>query len=379
MAYKEYFPLGIAEGKAFCNRLAERQSLLSNLQAGEHTLITASRRHGKSSLILFALQESGLPYVDVDLFVTIDAKSVEKQLLKGIKKIINEVNSVAEQTIQIISDYVKSLNTKWVIGMSGLYIELVPEQSSDPADNILEALFMLDNLLAKKQITAVLFIDEFQEIGELADCRGIEGAIRHVAQKTKYLTFVFSGSNRRMLLEMFQDRSRPLYKLCDHMVLHKIAAEHYVAYLNKAAKIVWKTILSDEVLAEIFKHTERHPYYMNALCNKLWTILAHPPSIKEVQNTWQQYVVTERPNVVKELSALSSGQVKLLIAIASEIKTKLTSKDFLQKVNLTSATVVQALNVLAEKDYIYQDDQGIYNLVDPLIKTTLQLHYKDYF
>jgi AAA+ ATPase superfamily predicted ATPase len=379
MITKEYFPLGIAEGKAFCNRLTERKQLLANIQTGMHTLITSARRHGKSSIILFVLQNTKVLYADIDLFVTVDAKSVEKQLLKGVKQLVNKVSNTIEQTIHILNDYIKNLSSKWIIGVKGINIELIPEKINDPADTIMEALLMLDNLLSKKQTRAVLFIDEFQEIGEFTDCRGIEGAIRHIAQKTKYLTFIFSGSNRRMLLQMFKDRSRPLYKLCDHIILDKIATQHYIKHINHAAKLKWHKTLPKNILETIFSITERHPYYVNALCNKLWGKFDKITSAQEIYDTWQKYVAIERPNVIKELSLLSTSQLKLIIAIASGMQTKLTSKEFLSMVDLTSATVVQALNVLTGKDYIYLDEQKAYNLIDPLIKTTLQIHYQDYF
>jgi pimeloyl-ACP methyl ester carboxylesterase len=70
---------------------------------------------------------------------------------------------------------------------------LVPDPNSDPATNILEALQALENLLQKKEKRAILFLDEMQEIGEVAEGSGIKGAIRHVAQTTEYLFMILYG------------------------------------------------------------------------------------------------------------------------------------------------------------------------------------------
>ena len=45
------FPLGYAEGPAFCNRDAERERLKANILAGIHTYITGMRLYGKTSLV----------------------------------------------------------------------------------------------------------------------------------------------------------------------------------------------------------------------------------------------------------------------------------------------------------------------------------------
>lgn len=47
----EYFPLGLAEGKAFCNRVAERSKLQTNIELNRSTIVTSPRRYGKSSLV----------------------------------------------------------------------------------------------------------------------------------------------------------------------------------------------------------------------------------------------------------------------------------------------------------------------------------------
>ena len=47
---KNWFPLGLAEGKAFCNRVKEREHLEYNITHSIHSLIVSPRRYGKTSL-----------------------------------------------------------------------------------------------------------------------------------------------------------------------------------------------------------------------------------------------------------------------------------------------------------------------------------------
>src|SRR5579862_131212 len=169
-----YFPLGIAKGDAFCNRVLERKQLINNIHKGQHTIIISPRRYGKSSLVLHSLEEARLHYERVDFFVAVNAKTMEDQILKGVKKLITKVSSIPEQAVSFIKNYIRNLKSKWVVGTDGINIELIPGKENDSVSVIMESLQMLENILQKKGVNAVFFIDEFQEIGILANSRGIE-------------------------------------------------------------------------------------------------------------------------------------------------------------------------------------------------------------
>lgn len=371
-----YFPLGIAKGAAFCNRVIERKHLIGNLKKGQHTIVISPRRYGKSSLVLFSLGESKLIYERVDLFVAVDAKTIEEQILKGVKNLLNKINSVPEQIVGVIKNYIKNLKSKWIVGTDGVNIELIPVNESDSVSVITESLQMLENVLRKKELIAVFFIDEFQEIGVLANSKGIEGAIRHVAQESENLRFIFSGSNRHILASMFDDRTRPLYSLCDRITVDRISEEDYIKYLNMVAKKSWNKHLDKNTLDEIFLLTERHPYYMNVLCDKVWSYRENiVPTKTIVAQAWQDYILQEESKIAKELGSLNTSQKQLLISISRGVTKDLTSKLNLHELNLSSSGVIKSLKLLEEQDYLNRNIKGEYFIVDPLIKASLILFY----
>ncbi len=375
-----YFPLGIAKGEAFCNRVQERKQLINNTEKNRHTLVIAPRRYGKSSLVLCGLEEMDISYERVDLFVAVNSKTIEEQILKGIKNLLTRINTVPEQVVGFIRSYIKDLKSRWIVGTDGVSIELIPEKDGDSASIIMEALQMLENVLAKKNKKAVFFIDEFQEIGVLAHASGIEGAIRHVAQESEYLHFIFSGSNRHILANMFDNRSSPLYMLCDRISIDRIHEKDYIAYLDKVAKKTWKKSLDKAVTDEIFKLTERHPYYMNVLCDKVWTNSGEKlPTIKTVRTAWDDYILQEESKIAKDLESLNTSQKKILIAIAHGVSDKLTSKYSLGKFKVTSAAITKSLKLLDEQDYVSKYKNGEYFIIDPLIKASLIKFYPQMF
>lgn len=378
----DYFPLGIAKGEAFCNRVSERKQLVNNIHKNKHSIVISTRRYGKSSLVLYSLEESNIYYERVDLFVAVSIKTIQDQIMRGVKNLINQVSTAPEQAIGFIKNYIQGLKSKWIVGTDGINIELIPEENGEPGIIIMEALQMLENFLNKKKKKAIFFIDEFQEVGVLANNSGIEGAIRQVAQESENLCFIFSGSNRHILASMFDDKSSPLYMLCDRVIIDRISENDYIAYLNKIAIRTWKKNLEEPVISEIFRLTERHSYYMNVLCDKIWshcTDTMHTihtmPTVGIVQSKWHDYVLQEESKVAKELSSLNISQKKIMITIAQGVVFNLTSKDILRKFNLTSAAIIKSIRLLEEKDYLKKNKNGEYFIVDPLIKSSLQLFY----
>jgi uncharacterized protein len=378
MNYDIYFPRGIANGNAFCNREKERKKLINNIKSRQHVLIMSPRRYGKTSLVKYAVNETKAIIGEADLFVAVDAKHIEHQIITAVKNIISQINTPVEQALEILRQFFIKISAKWTVGTQGINIALIPEKDHDPAIVIKEALQALDNLLEKKNIYAVFFLDEMQEIGEVAEGKGIEGAIRHVAQQTKKISFVFSGSNRHLLAKMFYDKARPLYKLCDRMILDRIDKQAYQAHIGKYIQQKWNADLTNEAFETLINLTERHPFYVNCLCRRLFeTNTQNPPNDSEIKSYWDSIVNEEKQELAREISVLSAGQRKILVAIASGENKGLTGKKFLHKVNMTGSSVSQAIKILEEGDYLEKQEDGTVRFIDPLLASALRIYYSD--
>lgn len=368
MKVRNYFPLGIASGNAFCNRSAETALLTDNIKNGKHTLVIATRRYGKSSLAIRAIQKSGLPYIETDFYMASSEKVIESYILNGVVELIGRALGPIDKLVASIKKYIKFLQPKITIGTEHLQLELQASKDSDPATNVKEALSLLERLLTEKNQQAIFLMDEFQNVGAIAQGRGIEAAIRHVAQKTKHLTIIFSGSNRKMLQTMFEDENRPLYKLCWKLTLKRISAEHYHAHIQKAAKLAWGEELSESCVNRILDLTDRHPYYVNKICDRVWTYFPDKqPKESNIINAWHNIIDEEKSDAIKDISLLSSGQKTVLLQIAKEPNAQLTSKSILMEMQMTGSSVMAALEGLEEKDVIERNEDG-YQIINPVVK-----------
>jgi AAA+ ATPase superfamily predicted ATPase len=367
----EIFPQGLATGQNFCNRVEEQERLLNNILTSRATLIMSPRRYGKTSLVTQVISKLKTPFANIDLYSELEEVEVQNSILTGIGNIVYAVESTTKKAMQFATEFFSEMNISFRYKGAGIEIEL-NKSNRPPAKTILSALKKLDEILLKRKKRAVLFFDEFQRVAEISSSGTIEGAIRHVAQQSNSISFVFSGSNRHLLDSMFYDRTKPLYKLCDRITLDRIGEDEYRPFLQNMAKKKWLKLLSEAAIDAILHLSERHPYYVNVLCHKLW-FGKKPPIEEEVFSTWYKYSIEEKSNILSEIDLLSRNQSKMLISIAKYgDRAPPMSKEFLNLTNFSLSSASQAIKTLSNKDYLYLDNKGRYQIVDPLIKYLFQ-------
>lgn len=365
----DYFPLTIARGKSFCNRKSELKYLITNITNLKPTLLVSPRRYGKTSLALNAIHQSKLPFAHIDFLSAINENDIEKRILKGAGDILSQIETGLRKAIKLATDLFSGLDIKVNFGKVGIAIE-VAHKSEKPATNILTILERIDYLSQKYRKKVVLFFDEFQRLCEITDNHAIESVMREIAQKSKNIMFIFSGSNRHLLYQMFDDRKRAFYKLCDRILLERISSEEYRKYIQSAAQKTWNKVLTDELVEKILLLTERHPYYVNLICSKLWK--DQLPQLKDVEIIWQHYIMEERSQVANEIELLSKNQRKLLSVLSRNNGTDAPrSREFEQNAEMSGATIAQALDFLEKRDYIFKNETNRYIVLDPLIKAVL--------
>lgn len=363
----EVFPQGLALGQNFCNRAMERKYLLKNIQTSRPTLLMSPRRYGKTSLVTYVIDQLNLPSAGVDLYAELDEMEIQNSVLTGIAKLVYSIESPTDKAIQFVTQFFSDLSVSFQYHGTDIKLELNKTKNA-PAKTILAALKKLDEMLTKRKKRAVLFFDEFQRVAEISESGTIEGALRHVAQQSKTISFIFSGSNRRILESMFFDSKKPLYKLCDRINLDRISKDDYEPFIQNLAKIKWSGYLLEDTMSAIFHFSERHPYYLNVLCHKLW-LQDDIPSEKTVLLTWEKYALEEKSGILSEIELLSKNQAKMLIAVAKYADNlKPLSKEFLNLTRFSASSAQQAIETLCKKDYLYLDEKNSYQLVDPLIK-----------
>ena len=368
---EKYFPQGVATDNAFCNRETERSALKSSISAHEHIVLVAPRRYGKTSLITQVLKENKFPGTSIDFFFVLTQAEVSKHISEGISQIISTLLPRTKAACNKLIESVRSLNPKLTFNLLGQKLELSTKQTTERS--ISELLLALDQFADKANKSCVVVLDEFQQIAELKENHAIEAAIRHAVERSQRVSYIFCGSKRHLLNEMFSDKFRPLYHLCDLMTIDRISAKNYYEFLNKTAKKRWKKTLDRDVVIEIIYLTENHPYYVNALCRRLWRY-DNTPTIEKVRNTWDEYVNQQSPWITTDISELTLNRRKVMTALAYQPTNEPQGRNFSNKTGLNPSGIKKSLTDLQKLDLIYKNQQGYYHVLDPAIAYFIRQH-----
>ena len=368
------FPRGLATGAAFCNREAQRAELAARVMDGTHTWIAAPRRYGKTSLLHQTLADLGrarrpVRSAVVDLLPTFDADSARDALLAAVGTIAAALVPSRRKLLQGATRFLSALQPRLVLTPAGPRLEL--SAGTDTVGSLADALVGLDRLADEEGRRACLVLDEFQQLGSLRQGTAIEAAIRHAAERAKHSTYVFAGSHRHLLEQMFTERERPLYLLCEAMTLDRIAAGDYRAHLGPLARTAWGGVLDDEVVDSILEATRRHPFYVNALCARLWQA-PRAPEREGVSDAWQAIVRGLESWLASEIGSLSPAQLAVLATLARGPSEHVTGSGFLARARLAKSTAAQAFATLGRQDQVYRADDGRYRVTDPALAEYLR-------
>jgi hypothetical protein len=214
-------------------------------------------------------------------------------------------------------------------------------------------------------------MDEFQQITEIENYN-VEAAIRSAMQFSQKVSYVFSGSNRHMLLSMFNSKNRPFYNSCETMRIERISEKGYEPFIQQAAKQQWGKPLSNATLGKIFELSELHSSYMNRICGYFWTTNEFPTPAK-IEKFWSNLVESKRSEFTEDILRLSKSQKKILAYLAHTPTAHVSTHEVGIKTGISETTIRQAVRKLMLADYIYRDDKGIVRLVDPALKTFVNL------
>ncbi len=357
------------EGPAtFCDREEETATLINAIDNRQDITLYAYRRLGKSALIHHVFHHIKKRYncVYADLWGTVGLDDFVKELGNAILK----SNVFAKKRLgEKVMDFIRSIGASISVGIDGMpSIDIIYHDRNKIFNNLEEIFTFLDKLPSP----VVLAIDEFQEIRKYEETV-LEAKLRALSQQCKNIRFIFSGSELHMLHKLFNDYSRPFYQSTRMIALPKIAAEKYELFIIRQFKKGKKTI-DPEIVRHILDITYRHTYYVQAICNYLYSLENTPKTIAGYETAYYGFLQEKKVFYSELPQLLTPRQFRCVKAFARHGLVKSpTSGSFLQDSGVMVASSMQRIiKALLEKQVILKEDDG-YRLYDVFLE-----HYLKY-
>jgi AAA+ ATPase superfamily predicted ATPase len=361
----------------FCDRQKELKELLDNGLSGADTTLIAQRRIGKTGLILRLFDEirtEKLPIVPIyaDIFATRSLDDFIKTLSEAIMTAIPEKSSIGKR----FSKFIKALRPMITYDplTAAPQIQLTLQSEDEKKQTLKGLLTFLDNQGEK----VLLATDEFQQIREYPE-ENVEALLRTIIQKLNNVTFLYCGSKRHMMLNIFSDERNPFYRSTEFLTLQKLDRDVYSDFIEGHFKRAGIEI-ERETIDYILEWTRSHTYFTQRLCHTVFNMAKDKVDLKLVKEAAAQILQSDSIVFGQYQQMLTAGQWNLLIAVAKEgTVSQITARSFLRKYHLGNpSSINRSVASLIEKNMLDEtvvEGETIYSLNDVFLSRWLEEKY----
>lgn len=349
---------GYISPEYFCDREVETEKMISALQNERNLTLIAPRRMGKTGLIknvFYQLKEENpneAAYFYMDIYSTRDLKAFIQLLAQTV---LGELDTLSQNILRQMTAFFKScrpvISADERNGMPTVSLDFVPER----AEQTLKEIF--DYMVASKK-RCYIAIDEFQQIMEYPE-KEVEALLRSYIQFMPNVHFIFSGSKKHVMEEMFSSAKRPFYQSTQIMILKEIPLQSYYLFAQRFFA-QQKRNLAEDTFTYLYELESGHTWYIQSILNRLYAKKTERID-NSVVNECVNDILDELETIYQSnLTLLTNNQVELMKAIATEGCVKsVNANEFIKKHHLkTPSSVNVALKSLINKELIYNTPDG---------------------
>ena len=363
---------GYAGPEYFCDRVEETALLTNLLTNGNNVALMSPRRVGKTDLMKHCFQQDDVRdnyycfiidiYATNSLrdFVNMFGKSILEALKPKGRKVWESFLSTLLSVRSEISFDING-NPVWGLGVG----------SMAPPQTTLDEIFAYLRSADKHCLVA---IDEFQQILYYTD-RNVEAALRTQIQQCPNANFIFAGSQRHLMSEMFLSPARPFYQSVVPMSLYPISLERYWAFANPQFAKNGNRQVTYKVVETVYQRFEGITANVQRMMNMLYMLTPKGETcdIDMIDRAIDTYLQLSSEYYAELLRQMPEKQRNVFLAIAAEGRVRsISGGKFAHKYHLPSASsVVSAVKGLLEKDFITQTD-NVYYVYDRFFQLWLE-------
>lgn len=374
-----FYITGIIPETYFCDREKETQQLVSIIENKAHILLTSARRMGKTQLVYHVYKQPAIKDTFrtfyVDLYPT---TSLHEMVLFLSKEIYSTLIPKGKKALKFFLSTIKSLTGSFgydpVTGTPSFDVKL--GDIHDPKLTLQE----IFSYLEKADKPCIFAIDEFQQIANYPE-KNVEALLRSYIQPMNNCLFIFAGSNRHILENMFNSAARPFYNSTEQFHLERIPKEIYTGFAMQKINDAGRSI-TPEAAGLAYDLFEGHTYYVHHILHNAFANIDPQKAIdvKDILDTLDDLLDARERSFSSTMNKLNFKQKETLIAIAKEGKAVgVTSVAFVKKHALRSASSVQyAVSTLLEDQLLTYEDEGrtkIYSVADRFLGYWIKKNY----
>ena len=374
-----FYITGIIPEPYFCDREKETLWMIRTLENKAHILLTSPRRMGKTQLVRHVFEQSSIKDNFYTFYTDIYPTTSLHELVLFLSKEIYSVLVPKGKTV--LDKFLAGLHS--LAGCFG-YDPI----SNTPTFNIklgdihspeltLEEIF---KYLEHADKPCIFAIDEFQQIANYPE-KNVEAMLRTHIQQMNNCLFVYAGSNRHVLENMFNSAAKPFYNSAEQIYLDSIPKDIYMNFAEAQFAKAGRSITPD-ALSYVYDLFEGHTYYVHNVLHNAFAYVNPEKTIDEtdLKKTLNDILEDKGRSFASVMNQLNYQQKETLVAVAKERRISgVTSIAFVKKHMLKSPSSVQyAISTLLDKQLLtYQNDgrSKVYSVSDRFLEMWISKSY----
>ena len=359
----------------FCDRQEETKRIIAAVDSKRNLTLISLRRMGKTGLIHHVMEQKNHKRNTACFYLDMLPTGNLNELIQLLgKQILVKLEPKHEQFIKKAAGFFRGLSPALkydaLTGEPSLEFSIdTPQQ----ARYTIEQIFAYIDQSGKKIIIAM---DEFQQIVNYPE-KNVEALLRSNIQSCKNASFIFSGSQKGMLVSMFSGHGKPFFQSAEILHLEAIDPDTYADFIAEKFKS-GKRRISNTGIRHILQVSRGHTWYVQYICNKLYGTGIRDLSDELIGKTIVNILHENEVVYYNYRKLLTANQWQLLKAIAREDRVQMIlGGHFIHKHKLGGPSSVKAaLDALIEKEMVYEeenDEHKFYRVYDVFLSLWLNI------
>jgi hypothetical protein len=354
----------IVDGGYFCARPKLAKQLSDYIASGQNLVVQGERRIGKSSLVTNTIAKiRGYRMLYVDFMDVRTVADVCNQIADALARFEAE-DSFFKRTVAMLSHLRPTVTVDAMTGMPTISVDSRAAQDTSSVNTMLNAI--ADHVKGRK---ACVVFDEFQDILEVRDGKRIIAMMRSKIQFLSDTPFIFLGSARNAMLDIFMSPKSPFYKSATVFDVNPIPDEDFYRFISGRFKTGGRR-LSRDVFAKMLAFARRTPGDVQEYCDAVWQVTSSGDEVTDgsLELALRRIFERESSSFSAFARRLTDIQFRVLRTLAVLGGEHPLSGEFLRMADVAnSASVKRALNALSAADLIYNIG-GEYKFVSPFFR-----------
>jgi hypothetical protein len=355
----------------FINRTDETKTLIDAINNQRNLTLFSHRRFGKTMLLHHVFKQLA-PNTFLPMYLDLYATRSLVHLAQKLSGIMYD-NKILPQ-----SRFRKILGS---LGASFSFDPITgnPQVSFNVTDRsaVLRSIPELFKLISGIKKKIVIAMDEFQEIARYEE-EFAEATIRTLMQEYPEIIFIFSGSKKSLMKEIFTDSSRPFFQSTQMMELHEIEEQAYLDAIYNILKNHQKSF-DPVVIRKILEDTYCHTGFTQMVLSRVFSESDHRIDMEVYEQVWGDILENHKSMAREQEFLLPELQWKTLTAIAREGYVKAPqSRAFADKYHLSApSSMSRAVKALLDKGLIIDTAENGLRVYNVFIEKNLRTFQYD--